>query len=126
MKAEKNWKEAQDIRTYPALISKEDNAYCVLFPDLPGCLTQADTLEGALVQAKDALAGWLFYSERDGDTIPAPTDIRELKMQSGQISALISVRMDALRKEETARGTHIAEPAVLRTAQPSECNYTLQ
>ncbi len=120
MKIERSQKMTQDLRTYPALISREDNAYCVVFPDLPCCLTQADTLEGALVQAKDALAGWLWYSEKDGDTIPAPTDISEMKMQSGQISALISVRPDAVREEEKARCTCIAEPAAFRTAQPSE------
>ena len=120
MKAERNWKEAQDLITYPALISREDNAYCVLFPDLPCCLTQAETLEGALAQAKDALAGWLWYSEKDGDAIPAPTDIGELKMQSGQISALISVRPDAVREKENACCAPVAEPAALRTAQPAE------
>ena len=119
MKIERSQK-TQDLRTYPALISREDNAYCVVFPDLPCCLTQAETLEGALAQAKDALAGWLWYSEKDGDAIPFPTDINELKMESGQISALISVRMDAVREEENAYCEPVAEPAMLRTAQPSE------
>ena len=119
MKIERSQK-TQDLRTYPALISREDNAYCVVFPDLPCCLTQSETLEGALAQAKDALAGWLWYSEKDGDAIPFPTDINELKMESGQISALISVRMDAVREEENAYCEPVAEPAMLRTAQPSE------
>lgn len=47
--------------SYPAKITfqKEDKSYLVEFPDLPGCLTEGETLEIALKNAKEALSGYL-------------------------------------------------------------------
>jgi antitoxin HicB len=49
------------ILTYPAKIRHitEDKSYLVEFPDLPGCLTEGDTLDVAKQNAKEALTGYL-------------------------------------------------------------------
>ncbi len=48
-------------RTYQMEVieDKEEGGYTVLFPDLPGCITCADTIEMALENAKDAKKAWL-------------------------------------------------------------------
>lgn len=47
-------------RIYPAIFHvAEEGGYWVEFPDLPGCLTQGETLEEAYKMAKEALALWL-------------------------------------------------------------------
>ena len=44
---------------YPAVFHKaEEGGYWVEFPDLPGCVTEADTLEEAVVMAGGALVVW--------------------------------------------------------------------
>lgn len=44
---------------YPAIFHKEkDGRYRVEFPDLPGCLTDGDTVEEAFFMAGDALDCW--------------------------------------------------------------------
>lgn len=49
---------------YPAVFHKEENgSYWVEFPDLPGCLTQADTFDKALSMAGDVLGEWLNSKE---------------------------------------------------------------
>src|SRR3989338_8326890 len=46
--------------TYTAKIKKQrDGNFLVSFPSLPGCLTEGDTLNEALKNAKEALDGWL-------------------------------------------------------------------
>lgn len=68
--------------------------YIVKFPELPGCLTCADTLERALENAQDAKRVWLEGSIEDGYPIPEPAaaqetdDIFELSVPSGMIYAI--------------------------------------
>jgi antitoxin HicB len=60
---------------YIAHITKQGkDGYLVEFPQLPGCLTEGDTLEKALVNAKEALSGWLFVAIKNGDEIPLPKE----------------------------------------------------
>ncbi len=44
-----------------------------LFPDLPGCMTQGETLEEAAAMAEDARRGWIEVEYERGNDIPLPT-----------------------------------------------------
>lgn len=48
-----------NIYFYPAIFHHEDSGYSVVVPDLPGCMTQGDTLEEALAMAEDAIGLYL-------------------------------------------------------------------
>lgn len=61
------------LSVYPACFLKEGCRYSVIFPDLNWLATCGDTLEEALTMAVDCLAGYLYRSHKDGDTIPAPS-----------------------------------------------------
>lgn len=57
---------------YIALVHKDKGtSYGVSFPDVPGCISAGDTLEEALVNAAEALAGHIALMREDGDTVPA-------------------------------------------------------
>lgn len=60
---------------YPAIFyeDKTTNTYTVVFPDLPGCITQGDTIEEALEMAEDAASGWILTSIEDGESINPPS-----------------------------------------------------
>ena len=61
---------------YPVVIDKDpDSDYCILVPDLPGCITAADTVEEVLIQAVEAIKCHLGGMLIDGDPIPEPQDI---------------------------------------------------
>ena len=93
----------KDLRIYPAFLIEDEGCICVTFPDLSGCATQGDTLEAALSNAKEALEGYLYCLEEDGDSIPAPTPLDALIVPEGQKSTMVSVRMDIVREEEARR-----------------------
>lgn len=60
---------------YIAFIHKEpDSVYGVSFPDLPGCISAGETIDAAVRNAVEALAGHVRMLEADGDPIPAPRD----------------------------------------------------
>ena len=89
-----------DKYIYPALFeSSEDGGYCITFPDLPGCITEGDTLTEALVMAKEALELHLYGMEDDNEEIPAPTPPEKIKPQLGSFVVPIEAYMPLIREE---------------------------
>ena len=67
---------------YPACFYDEDDGgYSVVFPDLPGCITQGDSLEEAIEMAEDAALGWILTSLENGEELPNHTDIKDVKLE---------------------------------------------
>ena len=62
----------------------EEGGYMASFPELPGCLTCADTMEELIVNAQDAKKAWLEASLADGDIIPEPITGEDAREYSGQ------------------------------------------
>ena len=88
----------KDTYIFPAIFDYADDGISIEFPDLPGCLSCADTDEEALYMAKDAMRGYLLVSEEGGDTIPEPTPLKDVVLESNQRAVLIEVCM-ALHRE---------------------------
>ena len=64
---------------YPAVFREEsDGLYSVEFPDLEGCFTSGETLPDAIEMAEDALCLMLYDMEEDGETIPAPSNPKDI------------------------------------------------
>ncbi|MGO5336728.1 toxin-antitoxin system HicB family antitoxin [Bilifractor sp. LCP19S3_H10] len=49
-----------------------EGGYVASFPELPGCLTTSETLEGIIDNAEDAKREWLLASIEIGNPIPEP------------------------------------------------------
>ena len=60
------------MRRYTILLTPEpeQGGYIVDVPALPGCHTLGDTLEEAIANAREAIAGWIEDAERHGEEIP--------------------------------------------------------
>lgn len=54
-------------------LADPDGGYVVLFPDLPGCMTQAETLGELGEMAADAKALWLETEYELGHQVPLPS-----------------------------------------------------
>ena len=66
---------------YIALIHKEpDTGFGVSFPDFPGAITVAATLEDLRSQAEEALALHIEGMQEDGDEIPGPSPLDLIAM----------------------------------------------
>lgn len=53
----------------------DEGGYVASYPELPGCMTCADTMERAIAQAADTKREWLIAAMESGITIPEPDDI---------------------------------------------------
>lgn len=51
----------------------DEGGYIVSFPDLPGCITCAETLEAAVAAAEDAKREWIAAAVEEGIEVPFPT-----------------------------------------------------
>jgi predicted RNase H-like HicB family nuclease len=66
---------------YIALIHKEpDTGFGASFPDFPGAITVAATLEDLRSQAEEALAFHIEGMQEDGDEIPGPSPLDLIAM----------------------------------------------
>lgn len=54
------------------LIKEPEGGWFIRIKELPGCMSQGDTVEEAMTMIEDAMRGWLDVSLEDGDEIPEP------------------------------------------------------
>jgi len=99
---------------YPIVIEPgtDATAWAVVLPDLPGCFSAGDTLEEALIQAEDAITGWIETALDDGQAIPPPTRMEDLRTAhpefEGRILALVKV--DPAMLDDTLERVNISLP----------------
>jgi predicted RNase H-like HicB family nuclease len=101
---------------YIAYLHKDRNSdFGVSFPDFPGCITAAKTLEEAHHMAKEALALHIAGMIEDGEPIPQPSPLDALAhdpMRKGAVAFLVPGQPEAektVRVNITAREKQIAE-----------------
>lgn len=56
---------------YPAIFEPEDIGYSVYVPDIPGCVTQGDTMEEAMHMAQDVIE--LMLEDKSPEQYPKPS-----------------------------------------------------
>ena len=117
---------------YPAIFSKEEQSYIVEFPDLPGCITCGDTMAEAIFMAEDAASGWVLGELEDGRKVPAPSEVRDIKLEKeGDFVNLIALDMEAYAAKYGKKAVRktLTIPAWLNTfAEDNEisCSAVLQ
>ena len=96
----------KDTYIFPAFFESNEDGITIYFPDLPGCLPCADTMEEAFHNAKEALQLHLYGMEEDGEAIPEPSKLQTLHTEPNQIVTLIDVWMPAFRAKMLNKATN--------------------
>ena len=77
-------------RIYPAIFHPEDvGGYSLHFPDLPGCISEGDTLPEALEMAQDALGIYLYSLQQNKENFPEASKPESLKIDKGDFITLV-------------------------------------
>jgi len=50
----------------------EGGGFAITFPDLPGCLSDGETVEQAITHGREAFQSWIESMIEDGKPIPRP------------------------------------------------------
>lgn len=88
----------KDKYIYPAIFDYADDGISIEFPDLPGCISCADTDEEALLMAEEALGLWMENLEEQKGNIPKPSNLKDIEILDNQKTVLITVWMPTIRK----------------------------
>jgi len=63
---------------YPVTVHADpDGGFVAEIEELPGCMTQGETLEEVFEAIEDARRGWVQVAYENGQDIPLPRDIEE-------------------------------------------------
>lgn len=90
----------KDTYIFPAVFDVSDDGISIEFPNLPGCLPCADTIEDAVKNAKEALMLHIFGMEEDNEEIPSPTPFTQIKYENNQILMLVEAYMPPFREKQ--------------------------
>lgn len=104
---------------YPAIFypCKEKEGYTVIVPDLPGCVTEGDSLIDAISMGIDAASGWVLDELEDGRTAPEATPLDKIKPEKGGFTNLLVLDMDSYAEKygNKAIRKNITIPAYMNT-----------
>lgn len=112
---------------YPARLDpdEDDGGFVVTFRDLPEAITQGDSVEEALFEARDCLEEAFANRIAMDLPIPDPSELEEAEhrvalhaQMAAKASLYLAMREQNLTKVELARRLHCDEKAVRRLLDP--------
>ena len=109
----------KDTYLYPAVFTYEEGEeIAVTFPDLPGCATSGADDKEAYDMARDALGGFMWCLEDDGDDIPKATPLADIEVEGNERAVLVEVFMPAIRLAQQNRSVNrtVTLPAWMNAA----------
>ena len=87
----------EDRLFFPAVFTYIDGQeISVEFPDL-NCATSGINDDDAFLSARELLGCVIFGMEEDGEEIPSPTPLSQIKTQDNEKAVLIDIYMPAVR-----------------------------
>ncbi len=91
---------------YPAIFTEEEvenrgKVYIVEFPDLPGCVTEGESIPNAIEMAREALAGCIRSMQERRETIPEATPLGAVRADNGFASLIDLDMLEYKRKTES-------------------------
>jgi len=117
----------KDVYEFVAIFNYAKDGINISFPDLPGCLSCADTTEEAIKNAEEVLGLVLYDMEQENEKIPKPTPLEKIKCKKEDRAVLINVWMPLVRNEldEQAVKKTLTIPKWLNTlAEKENINFS--
>ena len=113
---------------YPACFTKDpdSDAYSVVVPDLPGCISWADSLADTILMGTEAAAGWMITNLEKGRPIPPPSQLDTIKPSDdkGSFVSLLAIDLDTYTakygKKSVKKSLDVEIPIWLDTFANSE------
>lgn len=103
---------------YPAIfIYEPEKEIAIDFPDLK-CATSGTNDDDALLSARELLGCVIYGLEEDGEELPAPTPLSEIRTKENERAVLIDVYMPSIRMANANRAVNrtVTLPAWLNAA----------
>ena len=120
---------------YPLRIHKaEDGGYWAEFPDLPGCVTEGDTLEETLDNAREALSGWIASKFERNFEVPTASSVKGKNVSLVEPFPEVSIPLilrkirteSGLSQKEVAKKLEITYQTYQMWEKPASANPTIK
>ena len=100
------------VENYPFQVeplSQDDGGgYVIRFPDLPGCMSDGETVEEAIANGRDAFDAWIESALEDHAPIPLPNSVAEpVKFVQRLPKSLHARLLRAAASEGTSMNTYV-------------------
>lgn len=90
------------VKAYPAIFHKDEGSYWVEFPDLPGCVTEGETIAEAVSEASSALGAFLCAMMDRNLEIPDPSRVQSLTASGEDFVSVVAADPIAFQKRTRA------------------------
>jgi predicted RNase H-like HicB family nuclease len=115
--------------TYPAIFYPWDDGdgFTVEVPDLPGCVSEGDSLAEAIFMGTDAASGWVLDELEDGKPIPKESNVKDIKPDEDGFVSILVLDMDTYAEKygNKAIRKNLTIPAWLNTfAESQNINFS--
>jgi len=115
--------------TYPAIFYPwgDSPGYTVEVPDLPGCVSEGNSLAEAIIMGTDAASGWVLTELEDGKPEPKASPIETIHPEDGGFVSMLVLDMDAYAEKygNKAVRKNLTIPAWLNTfAESRHINFS--
>lgn len=110
-----------------AIFDYEEDGINISFPDLPGCLSCADTTEEAIKNAEEVLGLFLYDLEVENKKIPNATRLENIKCNKNEKAVLVNVWMPLVRnelEEQTVKKTLTIPEWLNKLAEEKNVNFS--
>ena len=116
--------------TYPACFypcEQKEGGYTVEVPDLPGCVSEGESLADAILMATDAASGWVLDEMEDVKPAPPASAPDSVVPDAGGFVSMLVLDMDAYAEKygDKAVRKNLTIPAWLNTfAEKNHINFS--
>lgn len=90
------------VKAYPAIFHKDEGSYWAEFPDLPGCVTEGESIASAVAEASSALGAFLCSMMDRGLELPAPSRVQDLSASGEDFVSIVAADPTAFQKRTRA------------------------
>jgi predicted RNase H-like HicB family nuclease len=115
--------------TYPAIFYPWDDGpgFTVEVPDLPGCVSEGDSLAEAILMGTDAASGWVLTELEDGKPAPQASPVEAIRPNAGGFVSVLVLDMDVYAEKYGNKAVRkdLTIPAWLNTfAEARHINFS--
>jgi predicted RNase H-like HicB family nuclease len=106
---------------YPAIFYPwdEGGGYTVEVPDLPGCVTEGDDLDGAILMGIDAASGWVLTELQAGRPAPAASELGAIRPENGGFVRRLSLDIAAYAESASRQSSEVKPGLKLAVPRPA-------
>ena len=113
------------LSAYPAIFHKEDGAYWVEFPDLPGCQTVGESIGEVMEEAQEALGLYLASLIEDEEEINPASDIKSIVAEDDSFTSLVTCDLNQyVRSAKAVKKTLTIPDWLNNLAEKNSINFS--